>query len=115
MNLNEILEFCENLKGSKEKMPFGEDTLIYAVHDKMYILIDIAEFSMINLKCDPEYAIELRERYEQIIPGYHMNKKHWNSILFPNSISPNLIKELILHSYELVIKSLPKKLREDFQ
>lgn len=113
MNLNDILEYCERLKGSQEKMPFGEDNLVYTVHDKMFIIIDIADFSMINLKCDPEYAIELRERYEHIIPGYHMNKKHWNSIIFPNSIPSSIIKDLILHSYQLIVKSLPKKIREN--
>lgn len=81
----------------------------------MYALIDVDEARSINLKCDPERAEELREQYEGIIPGYHMSKKHWNTVLLDGSINRSLVMELIDHSYDLVYASLPKKLRNELE
>jgi len=112
MHLNDIIEFCNSLPHVEEKMPFGEDDLVYTIGGKMFILIDLEDFSMINIKCHPENAIELREKYSDVIPGYHMNKKHWNSILFPNDIPDKMIFQWIKNSYDLVYQTLTKKVKE---
>jgi predicted DNA-binding protein (MmcQ/YjbR family) len=79
----------------------------------MYALIDVEKPDSINLKCDPERAIELRERYACVLPGWHMSKKHWNTVLLNNELNTNELQELIVHSYELVVSSLPKKLQHE--
>lgn len=111
MNLDSILTYCAGLKGSIQDFPFDEKTLAMKVMGKIYALIDIEAASYINLKCDPEKAIELRELHTAIISGYHMNKKHWNSVALTQDLDDSLIQDLILHSYELVVKSLTKKLQ----
>jgi len=83
--------------------------------NKMFALTDVDLFTFINLKCDPERAIELREKYDSIKPGYHMNKALWNSVYMDGTISDILTKELIDHSYELIVESLPKKLKEELK
>jgi predicted DNA-binding protein (MmcQ/YjbR family) len=112
MNIEEFRDYCLSLKGVEEKFPFGENVLVFYVGGKMFCLTDIASFDMINVKCDPDKAVILREKYPDVIPGYHMNKKHWNSIAMTGTIPNKLIKEWIRDSYELVIQGLPKKLRE---
>ena len=105
MNIEDYYDYCLSLKGSKEHMPFDKKTLVFKVKNKIYTLTDIENFEFINLKCNPEKALELRERYYSVKPGYHMNKKHWNSIYIKgNDINNNLIKEWILDSYNLVSK-----------
>jgi predicted DNA-binding protein (MmcQ/YjbR family) len=89
-------------------MPFGVETLVFKVGGKIFALTDINSFASINLKCDPENAVELRDQYPFIKPGYHMNKKHWNTVLLDSSLSNTLLKELIDHSYGLVYAGLPK-------
>lgn len=101
--------------GATEDTPFDEDTLCFKVGGKLFAIIDILKFESVNLKCDPELAQELRERYEGVIPGYHMNKKHWNTVSFDDSIPDPLILEWLDHSYELVLKSLPKIIRESLK
>lgn len=100
-------------KGVTEEFPFDNQTLIFKVMGKLFALTDVDLFTSVNLKCDPERAVELREEYEGIIPGYHMNKRHWNTVLMDGSIPDTLTMELTDHSYELVVKGLPKKLREE--
>lgn len=97
-----------------EEMPFGPDTLVFKVMDKIFSSSGLQRLpAQINLKCDPERAVELREQYDGlIIPGYHMSKKHWNT-LFLESLVPHLITELIDHSYDLVVSKLPKKLKAE--
>jgi predicted DNA-binding protein (MmcQ/YjbR family) len=112
MQLDEILSFCLSLKGTTEHFPFDQQTLVFKVV-KMYALIDVETPDSITLKCDPERAIELRERYACVQPGYHMSKKHWNTVLLNNELSDNEIKELIVHSYDLIVASLPKKLQHE--
>mgnify|MGYP001208023075 CR=1 FL=1 len=111
MNIDEFQKYCEAKKGVEATLPFGPDTLVYKVMGKMFALtgLDEVEIFKVNLKCDPEKSIELRERYEEITPGWHMNKLHWNTVIFDGSLSNSLLKELIDHSYELVLKSLSKK------
>jgi predicted DNA-binding protein (MmcQ/YjbR family) len=98
-----------------EETPFGPDTLVYKVMGKAFALCGIDEFNGVNLKCDPERAIDLRERYSGIQPGYHMNKKHWNTLATDGSVPPHLFFELIDHSYNLVVAGLPKKERAKLQ
>src|SRR5690606_13683634 len=95
-----------------EAMPFGENTLVFKIGDKLFSLTDIEMFESVNLKCDPELAIQLREQYSGVLPGYHMNKKHWNTVKTNGSISDDLLKQWTLDSYELVRKGLPAKIRE---
>jgi predicted DNA-binding protein (MmcQ/YjbR family) len=109
MNIETLQQFCLSLPHTSEELPFGPDTLVYKVKGKMFALTNLDSFSSINLKCDPEEAIELRERYEAVTPGYHMNKKHWNSIAIDNSINDTLLKKWIRNSYDLVAATLPKK------
>jgi len=113
MHIDEILPFCLCLKGSTESFPFDQQTLVFKVMGKMYALINVEKPDSINLKCDPETAIELRERYEAVQPGYHMNKKHWNTITLNSDLSNDFIKEQIVNSYNLVVKSLPKKIKDE--
>ena len=116
MNIEEFRNYCLSKKGTEETFPFGEDTLVFKVAGKMFALtgIDETEFS-VNLKCDPDLAIELREQYPSVQPGYHMNKKHWNTVSVDGSVNDRLLKEWIDHSYDLVVLSLPKKVREELE
>lgn len=113
MNIETFREFCLAQKGVTETFPFDANTLVFKVMGKLFALVSLERMPpQCNLKCDPERAVTLRENYEDaIIPGYHMNKKHWNT-LFLEHLPPQLIRELITHSYELVVAHLPKKLRE---
>jgi predicted DNA-binding protein (MmcQ/YjbR family) len=113
MHIEQFREFCLSLKGVTEEFPFGEETLVYKVMGKMFALTDITSFESVNLKCDPEIAIELRERYEGVTPGYHMNKKHWNTVDMHAGISDKLICTWIKDSYNLVVASLPKKVKDE--
>lgn len=112
MHIEAFREYCLSLPGTTEEFPFGEETLVFKVGGKMYALTDVDLFESINLKCNPEKAVELRERYPAVQPGYHMNKKHWNTVLTDGSISDLLLQEWIKESYHLVIEGLPKKVRE---
>lgn len=111
MNIEEFRDFCITKKAVTESFPFDATTLVFKVAGKMFALTDLNPPFQLNLKCDPERAIELRETYTCIIPGYHMNKKHWNTITIDGSISDEFLKELIQDSYDLVVDSLPKKLK----
>lgn len=114
MILADFCAHCLVLPAVEETVPFGPDVLVYKVAGKMFALATPDEMPhRVNLKCDPERALELRDRYEDITPGYHMNKKHWNTIMLGGRLSNALIKDLIQHSYELVVASLPKKVREE--
>jgi predicted DNA-binding protein (MmcQ/YjbR family) len=113
MNLADFCAHCLALPGVEETTPFGPDVIVYKVCGKMFALATPDESPhRVNLKCEPERALELRDRYEEITPGYHMNKKHWNTVQLGGRLSRTLVQELIEHSYELVVASLPKKLRE---
>lgn len=114
MNVETIREYCLSKKGVTESFPFDNVSLIMKVMDKMFALIDLEKAESISLKCDPERAIELRERYSGIEGAYHFNKKHWNGIRLNSDVDDNLIKELIDHSYEEVIKKFTRKLRAEY-
>lgn len=115
MNIEEFRTYCISKKGVEETFPFDASTLVFKVMGKMFALADIEEFSGINLKCDPEYAIELREQFEGVNPGYHMNKQHWNTVSVNADVSDKLIYSLIDQSYELIVKSLTKKLQSELE
>lgn len=113
MNIEAFREYCLGKKGVDESFPFGETTLVFKVMGKMFALTGLDnEVATANLKCDPERAVELREQFPQIIPGYHMNKKHWNTVELETGLSHELLCEMIDHSYDLVVAKMPKKLRE---
>ena len=110
MNIEQFRDYCLSKKGVTESFPFDESTLVFKVLDKMFALTGLnAEEASANLKCEPSRALELREQYDAVRPGYHMNKKHWNTVLLESDVSDGLLKELIEHSYELVVKKMRKK------
>lgn len=115
MNIEEFRDYCINKPGVTEGFPFDNKTLVFKVMNKMFALTSIETFVSINLKCDPELAIELREEYHSIKPGFHMNKKHWNTVENEGDIVDRKLYELTDHSYNLVVKDLTKKLKEDLK
>jgi predicted DNA-binding protein (MmcQ/YjbR family) len=109
MNLESFREYCLSKPQASEGTPFGPDVLVFKVGGKMFALASLDEVpATANLKCDPDLALELRDRYEQVRPGYHMNKKHWNTIDIEAGIPDAELRKMIDHSYELVVKRLPK-------
>ncbi len=112
MNIEEIRSYCLSFRGTTEGFPFDNRTLVFKVQGKMFALIDVETAESINLKCEPEKAIQLREEFSAVKEGYHMSKKHWNTVILQSELSTNQIKEMIDHSYELVKKGLTKKLRD---
>lgn len=112
MHIEAYREYCLSLPAVTEGFPFGEETLVFKVGGKMFALTDVDLFQSVNLKCEPEKAAELRERYAGVKPGYHMNKKHWNTVSTDGSVPDRLLKEWTKDSYDLVVASLPKKVRE---
>lgn len=110
MDIETLRNHCIAKKGVTEGFPFGEQTLVFKVMGKMFALVSIDNAEFVNLKCEPEYALELREQYDGMIrPGWHMNKKLWNSVSLIDGLSYDLIKALIDHSYDEVVKTLKKK------
>jgi len=114
MNIEEYRNYCLSKPCVTEHFPFDETTLVFKVCNKIFTISGLERIPpAINLKCDPERAIELREEYDgKILPGYHMNKKHWNTVEITN-LSYDFLIELIDHSYDLIVKSLPKKVQEE--
>lgn len=115
MNLETLREYCLCKPGVTEDLPFGEDTLVFRVGEKLFLLTSISLGNQFNVKCDPELAIELRERHPEITPGYHMNKKLWNTVKMDGNLPDKQLFELIDHSYEQVFKGLPKKIQENIE
>lgn len=110
MDLETFRNYCLSKPGTSEEMPFDKDTLVFKVMGKMFALTGLEQEGLqVNLKCDPEWSIELRELYAEISPGYHMNKKHWNTVDFSGNLKVSTLKELIDHSYECVVNGLSKK------
>ncbi len=112
MNIELFRSYCLKKPDVSEGFPFGGDALVFKVHGKMFALTDVDFFSRISLKCDPENAVLLRERYISVLPGYHLSKKHWNTVLMDDLIPDTLIFEWIDHSYALVFAKLPAKIRQ---
>ena len=110
MNIESLREYCLSKPGAEETLPFGPDTLVFKVNGKVFLLVGLdAEDLRFNVKCDPDKALELREEYPCVLPGFHMNKKHWNTIVVDGSVSNALLKEWIDHSYTLVAPKGKKK------
>ena len=112
MHIEDFHEYCVQKAGVEESFPFGPETLVFKVGGKIFALtaLDGGSFR-VNLKCDPVRAQELRSTYPEIAPGYHMNKTHWNTVDFEGELPESLLRELIDHSYDLVLRSLPKAVR----
>ena len=112
MDVESFREYCLNKPHVTEGTPFGEDVLVFKVAGKMFALAALDEVpATVNLKCDPDLALDLRDQYEQVRPGYHMNKKHWNTVEIESGIPEAELRRMIDRSYELVVKSLPKTAR----
>lgn len=112
MDIEEFRSYCLALPGTSEHMPFDDKTLVFKVGGKMFALAGLENpYLSVNLKCDPERAMQLRQEYEAVQPGYHMNKQHWNTVVPENGLPADLFEELIQHSYDLVFQKLPKKER----
>lgn len=113
MNLESLRTYCLARPGTSEDFPFDESTLAFRVCGKIFLLADVESVPLhVNLKCDPERAVELRERYEAVEPGYHMNKRHWNTVTLDSTIPDREIRGMLDHSYELVVAGLKKSERE---
>ena len=115
MNIEELRNYCISKRGVTESFPFDETTLVFKVMNKMFLLTDIENDLSMNVKCDPEKAVQLREQYSCVLPGYHMSKKHWNTVNIDGSLSDNLIKEWIDDSYNLIVNKMPKKIQEELK
>ena len=113
MTLDHFREYYLSFKGTSEDLPFDENILVFKVMGKMFALTNLLNFEFVNLKCNPEKVIELREQFMEITPAYHMKKKHWNSVKVDSSISKKQLEEWILDSYNLVVSKLPKKLKTE--
>jgi predicted DNA-binding protein (MmcQ/YjbR family) len=112
MNIELIREYCLKKKFVTEELPFNEESPVYKVMGKIFLIASLQPPISINLKCDPEKAVELREKYDSVRPGYHMNKMHWNTVEIDNSVPDKLIYEWIDHSFELVVKRLKRQDQE---
>ena len=119
MHIEQLRNYCITKKGVTEHFPFDDTTLVFKVMNKMFALSGLDNWEKgeprINLKCNPERSLELRNEYESINPGWHMNKKHWNTVILNNDVSDEFAFELIDHSYDLIVKGLTKKLREELK
>lgn len=109
MDIEHIRQICLKQKGVTEEMPFGDTTLVYKVMNKMFLIANLDGLeTAIAVKCDPELALELRERYADINSGFHLNKKHWNTVYCQRELSDDVIEQQILHSYQMVVNALKK-------
>lgn len=111
MNIEDLRDYCLQKPAVTEGFPFGEETLVFKVADKLFLLIGLDEANRFNVKCDPELAVELRDRYPEVQPGWHMNKKMWNTVYMDGNLTVKQLHEMIDHSYEQVVKGLTKKAR----
>jgi len=110
MNIEELRDYILTLKNVEEGFPFGEDTLVFKTNNKIFLLVSLSSSPLqFNVKCEPEKAVELREQYSSILPGYHMNKKHWNTIIIDGSLNNSQLKSFIRDSYLLVTPKARKK------
>ena len=114
MNIESLQQYCLSKKGVTEEMPFGPDNLVYKVGGKMFLLASLDTIPLrFNAKCDPEEAVLLRDQFPAVLPGYHMNKKHWNTITVDGTVGDKTLQQWIDASYDLVFNCLPKKTKEE--
>ena len=118
MNIEELREYCVSIKGATECFPFDETTLVFKIMGKMFVYVDLlpkdGQFKA-NMKCDPEKSVELREKYQGVRQGIHTNSIMWNAVYLASDVPDKIIKELVEHSVEEVIKNLPKKKQEEYR
>lgn len=112
MNIESIRDYCLSLPEVTEDFPFDEATLVFRIRGKIFAMIDLENTQWFVLKCEPELAIELRERYAEITPAWHMNKRHWNQIDIYGMLPDALVCDMICHSYDAVVRKMPKRMRE---
>lgn len=112
MHIEELRDYCISLPAVTEEFPFDNDTLVFKVAGKMFALTSLSNPVSVNLKCEPEKAVEYRSTYNAVSPGYHMSKIHWNTVQFNNDVEDALLLQMVLDSYRLVVQGLPKKIRE---
>lgn len=115
MDIEALRDYCLSFPYVEECLPFGPENLVFKVGGKMFLLVGIDDYFRFNVKCDPDKAEELRAQYAGVEPGYHMSKKHWNTILIHSDVSAALMKEWIKDSYDLVYASLPKKVKNELE
>ena len=113
MTLEAYCTFCLSLPHVTDSFPFDQNTLVFKVGGKIFALLDVEDFEGVNLKCDPEEALELRELYSSITGGFHMNKKHWNTVMLNGDVDDKLVFDLTIKSYQLVLNGLPKKIKNE--
>lgn len=114
MDIETVREYCLSLPMTTEDMAFGEDLLLFRVCKKIFVCLSLDGEDYMALKCDPDYAIELRDGYAEIEPAFHWNKKYWNQLKIRGTLKSDIIKHLIRHSYSEVVKKLPKKVKTEF-
>ena len=112
MNIETLRDYCLSKRHVEETFPFGPETLVFKVMGKIFLLTGLDQPDRFNVKCDPEKAVALREAYEEVQPGYHMNKTHWNTVSMNGRLNERLLQEMVDHSYDLIVKSLPKSKQE---
>jgi len=113
VNIEYLRDYCIAKPGATESFPFGEDTLVFKIGGKLFLLTGLQEANRFNAKCDPEEAVTLREQHPEVQPGYHMNKQHWNTVYMDGQLSDKQLCQMIDHSYQLVFNSLPKTLQAE--
>ncbi len=115
MHIEQLREYCIAKPGVTESFPFDNDTLVFKVQQKIFLLISLSNPDSFNVKCDPEEAIKLREEFIEVVPGYHMNKKHWNTVYLNGRLSDKQLLQMIDNSYGLVVKGLPRSQKEELE
>ena len=113
MHRDAVLALCAGLPGAAEDYPFGDGVAVFKVGGKMFALVPLDGEQSVNLKCDPDLAVELRERYAAVQPGYHQNKRHWNTIVLDSTIDDDELAGMVEDSYELVVRALPRRVRDE--
>lgn len=112
MNIEDFRDYCLLKPGATEELPFGPETLVFKVGGKLFALTPLDTFESVNLKCDPARAVDLREQYDYVLPGYHMNKKHWNTVRIGTGATDAQLREWVDHSYDLILQSFSRARRE---
>jgi predicted DNA-binding protein (MmcQ/YjbR family) len=120
MRIDEIRDYCLSKKAATESFPFDENTLVFKVMNKMFLMTPLEKWDQdegsVTVKCNPEYTLELREQYESIYPGPYVSNKHWNTLaIYKNELSPKFVCELIDHSYDMVVKGMTKKMKAELE
>ncbi|MCO4823103.1 MAG: MmcQ/YjbR family DNA-binding protein [Flavobacteriaceae bacterium] len=120
MHIDEIRDYCLSKKAATESFPFDENTLVFKVMNKMFLMTPLEKWDQdegsVTVKCNPEYTLELREQYESIYPGPYVSNKHWNTLaIYKNELSPKFVCELIDHSYDMVVKGMTKKMKAELE